>query len=112
MVAVSRRSVVLLLALSWTGLVVRDGFGFSNRSEESLSVGQDGTPATPMAGQATETKVDETERPLPDIPMLMRAVEANQKAAESIEKNYIYRSAQTQQELDAHGRVKKTESRE
>jgi hypothetical protein len=112
MVAVSRRCVVLLLALSWNGLVIRDGFGFNHQSKESLSVGQDGTPATPIAGQAAETKVDETERPLPDIPMLMRAVEANQKAAESIEKNYIYRSAQTQQELDGHGRVKKTESRE
>jgi hypothetical protein len=112
MVAAFRRSVILLLALSWMGLVVRNRFGFSERTRESLAAGQSGSPETQVAGQTTETKVEATDRPLPDIPTLMRAVEANQKEAEAIEKNYMYRSAQSQQELDGHGRVKKTETRE
>ena len=94
-----------MVALSWTGLVVRDGFGFAVRPTKSLVAEQNEAPAT-------ETRVDATEKPLPDIPMLMHAVEANQKAAEAIEKNYMYRSAQILQELDGHGRVKKTETRE
>jgi hypothetical protein len=56
--------------------------------------------------------IQETERPLPDIPSLMRAVESNQKAAEAIEKDYLYRSVQTEAESDGHGGVKKTETKE
>ncbi len=42
----------------------------------------------------------------------MHEVEANQKASEAIEKDYLYRSVQTEQQLDKHGGVKKTETRE
>lgn len=49
-----------------------------------------------------------TDGPLPEIPMLMRAVEANQRLAEAVEQEYIYRSVATEQELDGRGRVKKT----
>jgi hypothetical protein len=45
---------------------------------------------------------------LPDIPSLMHDVEANERKAEAIEKDYIYHSIETQQELDSHGAVKKT----
>lgn len=38
----------------------------------------------------------------------MRAVETNQRAAEAVEKEYIYRSITTVQELSGKGRVKKT----
>ncbi len=71
------------------------------------------TPAVPVTAQApAETKADEVERPLPDIPELMRAVEVNQRASEAVEKDYLYRSVQTQEETDGHGGVKKTETRE
>lgn len=54
----------------------------------------------------------EDSRPLPDIPTLMRDVEAKEKASESIQKDYIYHSVVTEQESDGHGGVKKTETRE
>jgi hypothetical protein len=47
-------------------------------------------------------------RPLPEIPSLMHDVETNQRKAEAIEKDYIYHSVTTQQQLDSHGSVKKT----
>jgi hypothetical protein len=55
---------------------------------------------------------DETARPLPDIPKLMRDVETNQRAAEAIEKDYLFRSVQTEQQSDGHGGIKRTETRE
>jgi hypothetical protein len=112
MVAAFRKSLVVLFALSWAGLAVRDGFGFSKHPKGSLAVLQNDAPSALVTGQTAETKANATVRPLPDIPILMQAVEANQKAAEAIEKNYMYRSAQTLQEFDGHGRVKKTETRE
>ena len=48
------------------------------------------------------------EAPLPDIPALMHDVEANQRKAEAIEKNYAYHAVETEQEVDGHGRAKKT----
>ena len=48
------------------------------------------------------------DRPLPDIPSLMRDVEANQRKAEATEKDYIYHSVETEQQLDSRGTVKKT----
>ncbi len=50
--------------------------------------------------------------PVPDIPTLMHQVEAHQRAAEAIQKDYIYHSVSTSQEIDKHGAVKKTEVRE
>ncbi len=71
------------------------------------------TPVAPVTVQApVEAKADEVERPLPDIPELMRAVEVNQRASEAVEKDYLYRSVQTQEETDGHGGVKKSETRE
>jgi len=51
-------------------------------------------------------------KPLPDIPALMREVESRQRAAEQAEKDYIYHSVQTAQEVDGDGAVKKTEINE
>ena len=45
---------------------------------------------------------------MPDIIAVMHDVETNQRKAEAIEKNYMYHSVETAQELDSHGRVKKT----
>ncbi len=50
--------------------------------------------------------------PLPDIPTLMHQVEAHQREAEAIEKDYIYRESTKADELDSHGSVKKTSTRE
>jgi hypothetical protein len=98
MARVGGRFWVLMLALGWMG---RSG----------VALGQD-VPAVPQSTQETQPKTDEVPRPLPDIPALMRAVEVNQKAAEAIEKDYLYRSVQTAVESDGHGGVKKTETKE
>ena len=51
-------------------------------------------------------------QPLPDIPTLMHEVEAHQKAAEALVKDYLYHSFATGQSEDSHGGVKKTETEE
>ncbi|HXE06482.1 MAG TPA: hypothetical protein VN612_01215 [Acidobacteriaceae bacterium] len=48
-----------------------------------------------------------TDKPLPDIPSLLRDVEANQRKAEAVEKDYIYHSVLTEEHLDSRGNVKK-----
>jgi hypothetical protein len=71
------------------------------------------TPAAPVTVQTpVEAKADEVERPLPDIPELMHAVELNQKGSEAVEKDYLFRSVVTEQTLDGHGEVKKTNTEE
>jgi hypothetical protein len=52
------------------------------------------------------------DRPLPDISALILSVEANQRTAESLRKDYLYHSIQTEQEVDGSGKVKKATSRE
>jgi hypothetical protein len=52
------------------------------------------------------------EKPLPDIPTLMRQVEANERASEAIEKDYIYRVARHFDKLDSHEEVKESRDRE
>jgi hypothetical protein len=52
------------------------------------------------------------DRPLPDVAALILSVEANQRTAESVRKDYLYHSVQTEQEVDGSGKVKKTTSRE
>jgi len=39
---------------------------------------------------------------------MMRDVEANQRKAEAVEKEYLYHSVETEQQVDDHGQVKKT----
>jgi hypothetical protein len=70
--------------------------------------------AVSLQGQVVSGAVgqEETERPLPDIPKLMHDVEENQRAAEKIEKDYLYRSVQTEQQSNGHGGIKRTETRE
>lgn len=47
-------------------------------------------------------------KPLPDIVAMMHDVEANQRKSESVEKDYIYHSVLTEQEVDGNGKIKKT----
>lgn len=42
----------------------------------------------------------------------MRAVEANERASEALEKDYLFTSLATEQDNDGHGGIKKTETRE
>jgi hypothetical protein len=49
-----------------------------------------------------------TAEPLPDIPDLLRSLQANQKNVEDLVKNYICNKEDTEVELDGDGRVKKT----
>ena len=73
----------------------------------SVAFGQDISPP------AFVTTTDTVEmKPLPDIAALMYEVEANQKASEAIQKNYLYHSVETQQERDGSGAVKKTTTKE
>jgi hypothetical protein len=103
MVAVVRRSLVLVIVLGLMGL--------SGGSDFALA--QSGTSPVSQPGRETAgTKQDELERPLPDIPALMRAVQANQRASEAVQKDYLYRSVVTAEESDGHGGVKKVESSE
>jgi hypothetical protein len=98
--------MVLMVALGWMSLAgPSGGIGFA--------MAQSGTPSAPAVGAETAaTKPDEGERPLPDIPALMHAVEVNQRRSEAVEKDYMYRSVHTQAETDGHGGVKKTETEE
>lgn len=67
------------------------------------------SPVSPATGDAPAPSAEPvSERPLPDIVAVMHDVEINQRKAEAIEKNYLYHSVETAQELDGHGRVKKT----
>lgn len=74
-------------------------------------------PTTPAAApnslESDPRKTDgQTDRPLPNISLLMLDVEARQREAEKVEKDYIYHSVETGQEVDGHGAVKKTEVNE
>jgi len=95
---------MVVVAVGWMGLSGGGGFALA----------QSGTsPVSQQAGQETAvTKQDDLERPLPDIPALMHAVEVNQRASEKVESDYMYRSVQTHEEADGHGGVKKAETME
>jgi len=95
--------LLMVVALSW---MVAGGSRFVRGAEPGQS-GAQGSMQQPEGSAATGA-----ERALPDVPKLMRDVEVNQKIAEAIEKNYLYRSVQTEEEMDGHGRAKKTETRE
>ena len=63
--------------------------------------------AMPLAAQQAAAP-----RPLPEIPTLMREVEQHQKELEKVRENYTYSSAQTTEDIDQNGQVKKTETEE
>src|SRR5271168_2860589 len=110
---VTHKTLVLAFALSRMSLST--GFGLAS-VDQAASATQESiqTPAksvTPANATVTDA-VKTDDRPLPDIEGLMHAVETNQRAAETIEKDYLYRSTWTLRELDGHGGVKKTETEE
>jgi hypothetical protein len=101
MAAVSSMILVLAVTLSW-GV---EGARAQASSEVTHSTGV-------IGGTGTGAPGGEAAQPLPDIPALMHEVEEHEKAAEAVQKDYLYHAADTVEELDGHGRVKKTESRE
>jgi hypothetical protein len=110
MVAGFRGYLVFVVVLGCMG----SGNGLAHGQQGASGQQNDVAPAAPAATteQAVEAKAEVEARPLPDIPALMRSVEANQRLSEAIEKNYMYRSLVTDQEIDGHGKVKKTETME
>ncbi len=62
--------------------------------------------------RAQDAAGQQGDRPLPDVAALILSVEANQRTAESVRKDYLYHSVQTEQEVDGSGKVKKTTTRE
>ncbi len=91
----------ILILLAFTALCVPIGAQYKT-SPPIQSI----TPAVVSPPQLTEKT--SVENPIPDIAAMMRDVEANQRKAETIQKDYIYRSVETQHELDSHGQIKKT----
>ncbi|HEX3967175.1 MAG TPA: hypothetical protein VHW70_04355 [Edaphobacter sp.] len=86
-------SLVLAVAVGWAGVA--------------------GGVSRQAPGEQEQTaQVERMERPLPDVAELLRAVQANQKASEAVAKDYLYRSVVTEEALDGHGGVKKSESEE
>ena len=61
---------------------------------------------------ASDPVVDTQSLPDIDVGRLMHEVEARQKAAEAIQKDYLYHAADTVEQLDRHGKVKKTQTKE
>jgi hypothetical protein len=57
------------------------------------------------AGQSVSQSSD---KPLPDIVAMMHDVETNQRKAEAVERDYLFHSVATEQEVDSHGQAKKT----
>ena len=57
--------------------------------------------------KAQDAASQQANRPLPDVAALILAVEANQRTAESVRKDYLYHSVQAEQEVDGSGKVKK-----
>jgi hypothetical protein len=99
---------VLLLSLCAASRV-SSGQGASARSDAAGQQDQAAPIASPWRGEPKGTEAAATaDKPLPDIVLMMQDVESNQRKAEAIEKDYIYRSIAIVQEVDGQGQVKKT----
>jgi hypothetical protein len=118
MVAEARRFLVLLLVVGSMGLseamaLTLPGQANTVERPSAQEPAQSGPPSAPITSSAPAKEDGKAgERPLPDIAALMNDVETNQRAAEAIEKDYLYRSLVTEQRLDSHGGLKKTETME
>jgi hypothetical protein len=92
-----------LILAGWTMGCV---YGYAqNRIELPPPIQPGARPTAPLKEVAGGTA---SERPLPDVVAMMRDVETNQRKAEAVEKDYIYRSVETAVEVDGRGQVKKT----
>ncbi|NYF88863.1 hypothetical protein RBB79_04935 [Tunturiibacter empetritectus] len=127
MVVEARRVLVLLAGMGlmglpeWSALPLQGQAGSVTQPSGADAALRQPAPQEPVqsvAPSAAATPSDPAsenvagERSLPDVAALMHDVETNQRAAEAIEKDYLYRSLVTEQQLDSHGGLKKTETRE
>jgi hypothetical protein len=116
MVAFARMALATVIAMGLIGASKEIGFAAGMASwpgaqeQTQTTAPQTGSTEAPVAAPPGNSKAKE--RPLPDIPTLMRAVETNQRASEKIEKDYLFKSVQTEQQSDGHGGVKKVEVKE
>jgi hypothetical protein len=109
MVAV-RRVLVLVMVMGSISVSGFNGFAWGQPPETPPTAS---TQSAPTAASApAETKADDLERPLPDIPTLMQEVLKNQRKEEAVRKDYLYHALQTSRDMDGHGAVKKTETKE
>jgi hypothetical protein len=116
MTAVSSIIFVLIMATGWGVAGARaqaPGDGASQTQKQGDQASPAPSTASGLSGTgAVAREGDEEVRPLPDIPALMHEVEEHEKTAEAVQKDYLYHAADTVEELDGHGGVKKTEARE
>ncbi|WP_260740853.1 hypothetical protein [Tunturiibacter lichenicola] len=103
-------AISLISASTEIGFAARVASWANAQEQPQTTASQTGSTAVPVAAPPGNSEVEE--RPLPDIPTLMRAVETNQRASEKIEKDYLYKSVQTERQSDGHGGVKKVEVKE
>jgi len=68
--------------------------------------------ATRPLAQQHAAKPSADGAPIPDIPTLMRQVQAHQRELDKVKENYTFREVQQTDDLDSSGRVKKTETEE
>lgn len=114
--AITRMALASVIVVGLIGAGAENSFaaGVASRpgvqEQTQATAPQTGSTEAPVAAPAVNDKAEE--RPLPDIPTLMRKVETNQRASEKIEKDYLYKSVQTEQQSDGHGGVKKMEVKE
>jgi hypothetical protein len=59
-----------------------------------------------------QAPVKPADAPIPDIPTLMKQVQAHQRELDKVRENYTFRESQQTDDLDSNGEVKKTESEE
>ena len=85
---------VVSTILCWSALGVLSNISYGQTAKPAL-------PADPVH-----------DAPLPDIPKLMHDVEDRQRTAEAVEKDYIFHSVETEQQVDGRGAIKKTEVNE
>ncbi|MEO6909653.1 MAG: hypothetical protein ABI158_01865 [Edaphobacter sp.] len=109
------RVLVLAVALGW---MTPAGWSQTGSGLRGHAKTQDAGPSSFSSTELVSSRDDaisrdaDEVRPLPDTSVLMHEVETRQKAAETIQKDYLYHAADTIEELNGQGRVKKTRIRE
>ena len=76
----------------------------------ALGLGLAALAPSPVLAQTPAVKP--ADAPIPDIPTLMKQVQAHQRELDKVRENYTFREMQQTDDLDSNGQVKKTESQE
>src|SRR5271157_2248685 len=78
----------------------------------ALAAQQESAKASSLQIEKTTPKPDLDNRPLPDIPKVLRDVNKNQRVLEEIRKLYTCHLSQKEDKLDSNGQVKSTSVKE